>query len=526
MDQHNKGISQDISDIKFNDISFGGGRDGKLTFKCNVNRDVDNELFLLRNFDDAIPYYDVENGPHLKISTSKSSVPEIVRLNSSAASTVRFEGANKLSDEEYYPIFVEKKSEFVKNNLIKNTYSKGFQNPSSVQALTIVELIQRRDALVQFKSGTGKTHAFLFGCLWGFDPEDKSLQYVFVTSTHEVAVQIYNHAMSLLPETSKIALCIGHKKEQNMAGNFKTPIGTSSLNNNRMTIAQERDNVKNAQVIVCTMGKFYDYMSNKGWIRVDGIKAFGVDEFDYIVSSKTKSNKSPNSMTTEEQMAAIFQKISPRAQRVFFSATVSQESLEIAHSYFRPYNPYIGEPFIVLLDIEDYTLEGIKQYYVKCTNLEEKKEILNDLLKQCRISQGIIFTNRIETAEQIKQMLNGTSVPFDSAVFHAGLSEEQRKSIHESFLKNKIRLLISTDVLSRGFDAQGINVVINFDMPKNLEQYIHRVGRSGRYGRQGVAISFVLTNNMQNELLKVDKINDCSKHNEMKELPLDLENLL
>lgn len=511
---------ENISDIKFSSITIG-------EHTCNINRKTE-DLNVLVDFSDAIPKYDSENGPHMLFRSKNSNKPTFIPLNSSIASGMLIENSKEMSDDEYFSTFVEKKKEFVEDCLIRKTYAKGFEFPSTVQGLAIPELIQGRNGIIQFKSGTGKTHAFLFGCLWGFDPNDNALQSVFATSSHEVAVQIYNQAKYLLPEGTEISLCIGQKRDgaDPSTGGFKSAVGTTSLNDRTKTLKEEKAEIARAQVIVCTMGKFYDYLFNRKFITtLKYLKTFCVDEFDNIVASKTRS-KASTVMSTEEQMASIIKAIPPTTQRVFFSATITPQALEIAYSYFGKYSPSIGEPFIVLLDIEDYTLEGIRQYYVPCLSFFEKKEVLLDLLKQCRIAQGIIFTNRIETANEIKYLLDEQAVSISSSVFHGDLSSNVRKNIHKEFLENKIRILISTDLTARGFDVQGINVVINFDMPDELETYIHRIGRSGRHGRKGVAISLLLVNSSKDERKKVDGINDCSKQNKMEPLPQDLSNLL
>jgi superfamily II DNA/RNA helicase len=509
-----------IADIKFSPINIG-------EHTCNVNRRLGENLNLLLDFTDAVPYFDLENGPHLKFKTKKTGDVTIVPLNNHVASGMIIPNSKNMNDEEYFKCFVEEKKRVVED-LIRQTFAKGYEAPSPIQALAIPELIQGKDTMAQFKSGTGKTHAFLFGCLWSFDPIDDQLQHVFVTSSHEVAMQIYEQAKFLLPTNTKIILCIGQKKDSNsgnMSGGFKTPIGTSSLNIKPKTLREEREEIQEAQIIICTMGKFYDYICNKKWIATDYLKSICIDEFDNIVASRSRS-RSSSVMSTEEQMANIMKKISPRSQRVFFSATVSNQALQIAHSYFRQYDPTIGEPFLVLLDIEDYTLEGIRQYYVECTSYNEKKDVLYDLLKQCRISQAIIFVNRIETAIDIKAFLDDQNVQMISSVFHGNLPAIERKNIHQDFSNNKIRLLISTDLTARGLDVQSINLVINFDMPDVLETYIHRVGRSGRYGKKGVAISLILNNREKDERKKIIGINECSKQSQMEELPDDLASLL
>lgn len=492
-------------------------------YNCNINRTPGETLVLLQNFSDAIPYYNDKYGAYLEL-LQKNSEPIIIPLSDNVLSGLLIKNSKDMNRKEYMSAFVAKKKDFIENVLVRRTYCKGYETPSPVQALCIPELIQRKDALVQFKSGTGKTHAFLFGCLWGFDPDDSALQYLFITSSHEVAIQIYEQAKFLLSENTKISLCIGRKKDNSVvSGDFKTAIGTSSLAFRQKTIKEEMNEVKSAQIIVGTMGKLYDFMINKKWINTNYLKAICIDEFDNIIASP--SRRSSSTYSTSEQIARIIEFIPSDAQRAFFSATVSGEAYEIATNYFRKNDPSIGEPFIILLDMEDYTLEGIRQYYVQCISFSQKKDTLLDLLSQCRIAQGIIFVNRIETAKEIYNFLNEKSFP-STAVFHGDLPESVRNQIHKDFRNNKIRILISTDVTARGFDVQGINVVINFDMPNDFEVYVHRIGRSGRHGKKGVSISFILVNNKYNETSKITTINERSSRSPITELPGDLASLL
>lgn len=516
-------LNNDISNIKFTPLTVSGEN-------CNVNRQ-EHELVLLNDFGNAIPYYNKEDGLHLRVISKKTGKPIIVPLDVSVTYGLMIDNAKGMTEEEYYTEFTRVKTEFLAEYLIKNTYAKGYEVPAAVQAITGIELLQGKDSLVQFKSGKGKTHAFLFGCLWGFDHRDETLQYIFITSSHEVATQIFQQAKHLVGAIASVALCVGQKQASSTtsSGGFKTPISTSSLNTRQKSAKEEMEEITRAQILICTMGKFYDLYCNKRKINTQYLKTICIDEFDNIIASNPRSkSRSAASclMSTEEQMAAIIKKIPERTQRIFFSATVSEEALMIAHNYFRgPEESYNKDPLIVLLDVVDCTIDDIKQYYVPCTNFAEKKEVLVDLIKQCRISQAIIYANSINTANEIKYLLDQLAVPIQSAVFHGSLSEVERRKIYNDFVAGITRMLISTDVTARGLDVQGVNVVFNFDMPDVLETYIHRVGRSGRYNRKGVAISLVLVNDAKNEQQKVREINECSKI-KMTELPEDLSTLL
>jgi superfamily II DNA/RNA helicase len=234
-------------------------------------------------------------------------------------------------------------------------------------------------------------------------------------------------------------------------------------------------------------------------------------------------------MNTQVQMAQIIDKIPEDTQRVFCSATVTTDALSIANSYFRPYSieMSIGRKLVVLLDDDDYTLDQIRQYYVVCQNQTDKENNLRELLSVLKITQGIIFANKIETADHLRMMLSHFQFPIPTAIFHGKLSGVERESIFTDFRKGRYRLLIATDVASRGLNVDGINVVINFDMPNDLPTYIHRVGRSGRHGRKGTAISFILHDGGRNrEMEKVDNINECSQNSKMTALPDRIDDLL
>jgi len=311
-------------------------------------------------------------------------------------------------------------------------------------------------------------------------------------------------------------------------GGFSSTIATSSLNKNYKTIKEERDELNKAQIVVCTMGKFYDYFFNKKMIPpVKYLKAIIVDEFDAIITPKTNNRNSSQSMSTEKQMEDIMNNIPADTQRIFFSATVNIDAIATAENYCRNVEDTMGiEPFICMLNSDDYTLEGIRQYYVKCGGFEQKKDVLDDLLSQLSICQAIIFTNKIQTAIDIQQHLKNLKNPIDAGIFHGELSSVERKEIHQKLVKCSIRYLISTDVTARGLDLQSVNLVINFDMPNEAETYIHRVGRSGRYGRKGLAVSFITTNENANEMLKVQAINDFSTNNPVVELPSYVRDLM
>lgn len=286
----------------------------------------------------------------------------------------------------------------------------------------------------------------------------------------------------------------------------------------------DRTKISKATVIVCTIGKFYDILCIKNWINLQYLKAICVDEFDNIISSQSRA-RNINGMTTEDQMDLIMKKVPQSTQRAFFSATTLAQSKHKASGYFRKYNKKLGESLVILLKETDFTLDSIKQYYVTCESIDDKKEILLDLISQCRIAQCIVFVNHINTVAEIKNFLSEQRIKIPCGVFHGELSSKDREGTLASFISGNIRLLISTDITSRGIDIQSINLVVNFDMPNIRETYVHRAGRAGRFGRKGVVISLLIVNSNLNETEKIHQINEIST-GKMNTLPEDIADLL
>ncbi len=476
--------------------------------KCEVNRNMHN-LQQIYSFDDLLPFYNDTDGFHLKITENGKTKTE--KINKRVIEYTKIPGSQNMSRSEYCQAQCSIKHQQVQQ-LVRNIYSTGFEKPSEVQMLGILPLINGSDCVIQFKSGTGKTHTFLLGLLWGLDTNNKSLQYLILTSTHEVATQIYDHVIKLVSSDVKVSLCIGAKKQ---TGGFKSskPIST------------ERAELSAAQIIVGTVGKTYEYLCVKFMIKsVSGIKAICMDEFDQLVTPQ--KNKNSREIKTEDQIKAIVDKMPAHAQRVFFSATRTEESDSIVASYFRPYNEETEKPFILVLQKDNYLLSGIKHYYVVLGSLDNKCDAIVELLNRMRISQLIIFVNSTHAACMLTSYLSEQEIPIPSIAFHGTLSSVEREKIYSEFKSGKFRLLVATDVLARGIDVHTINAVINFDMPNALETYIHRIGRCGRHGRKGVAINFVLANRDTDEMLKVNEINMHGGLNQMTELPQNIEDLL
>lgn len=515
--------------------SFVSYKKDNKEFYINVEPE---KMVMLTDFNDLFPLYNKDDGLHLKVIDKKAKTNICVPLNTRITSALLMEYWDKLSNEEFNNLSGEEYDRFMNDYIMNKTpsvklliskiFSKGFENPSIVQSFGIIPLIQRKNVAIQFYSGNGKTMTFLIGLLWNFDLNDPYLQYIFITNSHEVAKQMYDDIIFIMHETAKIELCIGHGMVNNgLTGGFKN-ISSNALNINvkPKSIREKMEDVKKAQIIVGTPGKINEYFFNPRMkcINPKYLKAICIDEFDNLLIQKFNKPQS-NNLSTAEQLTTILDTVPIKTQKVFFSATISDTALSTISKYLINDKE---DPFIVLLSNKNYTLEGIKQYYIEVKDNYDKTSALFDIIARCRIVQCIIFTNKIESLNQIQKTFRESDIKSPVAFLHGNLTPEKRKEIHENLKKGIYRYVVATNIIARGLDISGINLVINYDMPDNMETYIHRIGRSGRYGRKGVAISFIVKNPERDidELIKIDELNQCSTNNIIVPLPNDLERLL
>lgn len=482
-------------------------------FTFKVNRRADAKL--LYNISDILPIYTEEHGLHLELENERGTDSSILKLERKVVEMLAPKHILKeLPYEDVAAEFADKKKLIVKE-LVERSFAI-IERPTPVQSIAIPEMIRGHDAIIQSNSGTGKTIAQVIGCLWHFNPRDTSLQHIFITSSHEVATQIYKNVQMLAPGDADVQLCIGHKRETRPRGGFIT-----GKTNQHETRVQFMRRISGAQILVCTMGKFYDCMFNMKIINTDHLKTICVDEFDNILSPS--ASRSDNVQSTANQIKNVFSAIPPSTQRAFFSATIA-DALGCALKYFRQ---GYGVPLIALKESDDIFLEGIRQYYVDIRDIHDetvnKIYTVLDILQNVRLTQCIIFANHVETVERIKDCIQ-KEISITTAAFHAGLSANERTRITSAFMNGDYKILVSTDVLARGYDVQHVNLVINFDMPSRFETYLHRIGRAGRFGRKGVAISLISSGAL--EMDKVDEINALSPKSQMMELPLAIDRIL
>ena len=344
----------------------------------------------------------------------------------------------------------------LKDNLLRGIYSYGFEVPSTIQTSSIPVIKSNKDVIAQAQSGTGKTGAFVIGSLERLNEEEKSTQIVIISPTRELSKQ----TTEVVGELSKY-MDVSYMEVVGGTDVFECRSGLDKL----------------PQIVIGTPGRILD-MINKKSLFTDKLVSLIFDEADEILSYGFK-----------ETIYNIVKSIPEKCQICLFSATMPDEVIELTNSF-------MNSPQSILVKKEALTLEGITQFYINMKVSDWKYDILKDLYDTISISQCIIYFNSKNKLNEIYKNL--TEENFPVSMIHGELTTDERKRTMNEFKSGQTRILLSTDLLSRGIDIQQLSLVINFDLPRSKETYIHRIGRSGRYGRKGVAINFVTERDLEN----------------------------
>ena len=336
------------------------------------------------------------------------------------------------------------------DDLLRGIYSMGFEEPSSIQKRAIMPIHKsHRDVIVQAQSGTGKTATFSIGTLQKLNLEIKKPQTIVLSPTRELAEQTHRVCkdLSIYLKKLKVSLSIG---------------GTQ--------VSENISEIKSGcQLVIGTPGRVFD-MLKRNVIEPDFIRTLVIDEADEMLSSGFL-----------EQIHDILVTIPKDAQIILVSATMPTEVLDIT-------NKFMNNPRKILVKQEELTLEGISQYYINVEQEQWKIDVIMDIYKSVAISQCVIFCNSKKKVEWVSNQMTEKKFPVES--IHGDMTSKERSNIMQRFRSGSARVLITTDLLARGIDVQQVSLVINYDIPTNKENYIHRIGRSGRFGRKGVAINF------------------------------------
>jgi len=388
------------------------------------------------------------------------------------------EGVTVTGAEEY-PVFESFDDYDLNENLLRGIYSYGFEKPSAIQQRGVKPILDGRDTIGQAQSGTGKTATFVIGTLQRIDFGLNACQALILAPTRELANQIQKVALALGDYLKvKCHACIG---------------GTA--------VRDDIDKLRAGQhLVVGTPGRVYD-MIGKTHLKVDQLVTFVLDEADEMLSRGFK-----------DQIYDIFKTMPPNIQVCLFSATMAPEILELTSKFMR-------DAVRILVKKDELTLEGIRQFYVAIEKEDWKLETLCDLYETLTITQAIIYCNTRRKVDFLQKSLSGRD--FTVSVMHAELDQKERDLVMREFRSGSSRVLISTDLLARGIDVQQVSLVINYDLPPNMENYLHRIGRSGRFGRKGVAINFV-TNNDVRSMKDIEKF----YHTQIEEMPMEIADLI
>lgn len=377
---------------------------------------------------------------------------------------------NKADNIETYDTFEDLD---LKDNLLRGIYGFGFEKPSAIQQKAIKPFLDGNDIIAQAQSGTGKTATFAISLLQSIDENLDETQAVVVSHTRELSNQIMNVFTSL-------------SRYMNISVSLVT--GGTSVNKTMEELS------KNPKIIIGTPGRILDMMNKKA-LNYKTVKYLAIDEADEMLSSGFVS-----------QIQDLFRfLIDNKLQVGLYSATMPNEFFDVTKKF-------MNKPVKILVKNEELTLEGIKQFYVNVERMEYKFDTLCDLYNVISVSQSIIYCNSKKLVDELSFKLR--SRQFTVASIHSEMSQDDRNDVVQKFRSGETRILLSTDLLSRGIDVQQVSIVINFDIPYSIDSYIHRIGRSGRFGRKGVAINLITYSDIR-------KLHDIEKYysTQIEELP-------
>ncbi|WP_331000809.1 DEAD/DEAH box helicase [Radiobacillus kanasensis] len=327
--------------------------------------------------------------------------------------------------------------------------------PTPIQVQAIPKLLAGKDVIGQAQTGTGKTLAFLLPILEKINPENSNVQALVLSPTRELALQISTELEKLLvtkPGVNSLAVYGGQDIE-----------------------AQLKRLRKAVHIIVATPGRLLDHQ-RRGTVDLSNASIFVLDEADQMLH-----------MGFLPEVQAVVEMLSETRQTMLFSATMPKEVRALA-------NQYMHKPEHVTAKGKNVTLDEVKQMVIETTD-REKQQKLTEVLNQFRPFLAIIFCRTKRRAMKLNAALQGMGYLSDE--LHGDLSQAKREKAMQRFRDMKIQYLVATDVAARGLDVEGVTHVFNYDIPQDPETYIHRIGRTGRAGGTGIAVTFVASKDKQ-----------------------------
>ncbi|PJF18548.1 ATP-dependent RNA helicase dhh1 [Paramicrosporidium saccamoebae] len=337
---------------------------------------------------------------------------------------------------------------FLKRELLMGIFEMGYERPSPIQEESIPIALAGRDILARAKNGTGKTAAFIIPTLEKIDPNKNAIQALLLVPTRELALQTAHVCKELAKHMGKVQVMV--------------TTGGTLLQDDIVRLYNP------VHIIVATPGRVLD-LASRGIANMKECNLMVMDEADKLLS--------PEFQPIVDEIIRLL----PRQRQILmYSATFPMIVKEFK-------DKHLNKPYEVNL-MDELTLKGVTQYYAY---VEERQKVhcLNTLFSKLQINQSIIFCNSTNRVELLAKKI--TELGYSCFYIHAKMPQADRNRVFHDFRNGKCRNLVSTDLFTRGIDIQAVNVVINFDFPKNAETHLHRIGRSGRFGHLGVAVNLV-----------------------------------
>ena len=349
--------------------------------------------------------------------------------------------------------------------ILKAVEEIGYIKPSPIQAEAIPVVLSGKDIIGQAQTGTGKTAAFMLPILEKIDPKNRNVQALVLCPTRELAVQV-------------------HEESKKFARNSKD-VNILSIYGGQSYDPQIRALKKGVQIVVGTPGRIMDHMK-RGTLKLEHLKVLVLDEADEMLN-----------MGFKEDIETILEKTPTERQTVMFSATMPREILNIAKTYQK-------NPEIVKVVSEELSNKKIDQYYVEVKR-QDRMQAMIRIIDMMGLTSSIVFTNTKREVDELVSKLQEEGYVTEG--LHGDLKQAQRDRVMSSFRRKNVNILVATDIAARGIDVSNVEAVFNYDIPLNEENYVHRIGRTGRAGSTGLSITFVFGKDM----FRVRRIEDYSK---------------
>ena len=404
----------------------------------------------------AAPTPDVPQPPLAKVPDADNEEPETVRV-------------------------IEKWDEMeLPENVLRGVYAYGYEEPSPIQKRAICPMLSSRDLIAQAQSGTGKTATFSIGSMSRIDLAKKNVQVLCLAPTRELTMQIaaVYQGIGLFLTDLKVT----------------TLVGGESVDENVRSLKRDVPHV-----VIGTPGRVFDMIRRRALVTRH-VQTFILDEADEMLSHGFK-----------EQVQEIFEYIPQNVQTCIFSATMPGYVFDVT-------NKFMQNPIQIIVKAEQLTLEGISQHYIAVRDDVEKYDVLVDLYASISVGHCIIYANSVARVHDLHQAMLADGYPVCS--IHSSMTKQERELSMSEFRSGKCRMLISSNVTARGIDVQQVSCVINFDIPRDVSTYLHRIGRSGRWGRKGMGLNLITERD-------IEKMREIEQYysTQITELPSDISSV-